>query len=40
MDENSVFVAFSVVNKWGARVINWPNCFFGTKTNNTFDAGW
>ena len=40
MDENSVFVAFSVVNEWGARVIDWPNCFFGTKTNNTFDAGW
>ena len=35
MDENSVFVVFSIANEWGAKVINWSNCLFGTKVNNT-----
>ena len=37
MDENSVFVVFSIANEWGAKVINWPNCLFGTKVNNTLE---
>ena len=40
MDWNSALVVFSIVNKWGEIVINWPNCLLGTKVNNTLDACW
>ena len=40
MDENSVFVVFNIVNEWGDILINYPNCLFGTKINNTLDACW
>ena len=38
MDENSVFVVFSIVNECGNILINCPNCLFGTEVNNTFAA--
>ena len=38
MDENPVFFVFNIVNEWGAIVINWRDCLFGTKVNNTLDA--
>ena len=38
MDENSVFVVFSIVNECGDILINCPNCLFGAKVNNTFAA--
>ena len=40
MDWSSALVVFSIVNKWGEIVINWPNCLLGTKVNNTLDAFW
>ena len=40
MEENSVFVAFSIINEWGDILINCPNCLFGTKGNNTLDPCW
>ena len=40
MDENCVFFVFSIVNEWGATLINWPNCLFGTKVNDTLDLCW
>ena len=40
IDENSVFVVFSIVNEWGAIVIDWPNWLFDTKVNNILDACW
>ena len=38
MSENSVFVVFSIVNECGDILINWSNCLFGRKVNNTVDA--
>ena len=38
MDENSVFVVLNIINECGAILIYCPNCLFGTKVNNTFDA--
>ena len=33
---NLIFLAmFSIVNEWGDILINWPNCLFGIKVNNT-----
>ena len=29
---------FSIVDELGAIVINWPNCLFGTKVDNTLNA--
>ena len=40
MDGNSVFVVFIIVNEWGSIGINWPNCLFDTKLNNTLAARW
>ena len=40
MNENSVFVVFSIANQYGDILIYWPNCLFGTKVNDTFDACW
>ena len=40
MDENFVFVVFSIVNECGDMLINCPNCLFGTKVNNIFYACW
>ena len=40
MNENAVFVLFSIVNECGDILINCPNCLFVMKVNNTFDAGW
>ena len=37
---NSALVVFSIVEKWGETVINWPNCLLSTKVNNTLDAYW
>ena len=38
MNEESLFVVFSMVNEWGAIVINFSSCLFATKVNNTLDA--
>ena len=38
MDKISVFVVFNIVNECGDILINWPNCLFGTKVNNTLNA--
>ena len=38
MDNNSVFVVFSIAKECDAIVINWPNDLFGTKVDNTFYA--
>ena len=40
MDWNSVYIVFSIVNKWGEIVVNWPNCLLGTKVNNALVACW
>ena len=40
MDENSVFFVFSIANQYGDILINWPNCLFVTKVNDTFGAYW
>ena len=40
MEDSSVFVGFSIANEWGPTLINWPNCLYGTKVNNTLDACW
>ena len=40
MDENSVFVVFSIVNEWGDILINCLNCLAGTKVNSTLDNCW
>ena len=40
VDENSVFVVFSIINECGAILSNCPNCLFGKKVNNTFDDYW
>ena len=40
IDENSVFVVFSIVNEWGDILINWSNCSSDTKINNNLDACW
>ena len=40
MDENSVFCVLSIVNECGDILINYRNCLFGTKVNNSFDACW
>ena len=40
MDWNSALVVFSIINKWGKAVINWPNCLLGTKVKNALDASW
>ena len=40
MDKNSVVVVFRYVNEWGDILINWPNCLFGRKVNNTLDTYW
>ena len=40
MNENSVFVVFSIVNECGNILIYWQNCLFGTKVNNTLYACW
>ena len=38
VNENYVFVVPSIVRECGEIFINCPNCLFGTKVNNTFDA--
>ena len=38
INENSALVVFSIVNEWGAIVINGTNCLSDTKVNETFDA--
>ena len=40
MDKNSVFVMLNIINECSAILINCPNCLFGTKVNNIFDACW
>ena len=39
-EENSVFTVFIIVKTWGEIFSNCPNCLFGGKLNNTFDACW
>ena len=38
IDENCVFIVLRIVNKCVDILIKCPNCLFGTKVNNTFDA--
>ena len=40
MDEDTVFAMSSIVNEWGAIVINFPNCLFDAKVNNTLNGCW
>ena len=37
-EENSVLTVFIIVKTCGEIFNNCPNCLFGTKLNNTFDA--
>ena len=39
-EENSVFTVFIIVKACGEILSNYPNCLFGTKLNNAFDACW
>ena len=39
-EENSVFTVFIIVKTCGEIFNSCPNCLFGTKINNTFDACW
>ena len=38
MDWNAALLVFTIVNKWGAILTNWPNCLSSTKINNTLDV--
>ena len=40
VDENSVFVVFSIINECGGILINCPNCLFGKDVNNAFEDCW
>ena len=40
MDENYALVVFNFLKECGDILINWSNCLFGTKVNNTLDACW
>ena len=37
---NFVFTVFIIVKTYGEIFNSCPNCLFGTKINNTFDACW
>ena len=39
-EEHSVFIVFIIVKTYREIFSNCPNCLFGTKLNNTFDACW
>ena len=40
INENYVFMIFSIINGCGEILINCLNCLSGTNINNTFDACW
>ena len=37
-EENSVLTVFIIVKECGETFINYPNCLFERKVNNTFDV--